>query len=121
MDVRHGVPKLLGKISARYGRTGTFLPAVLCAFSRKLPQHHIGVIHEILVDGEALGALAEMHPFRFGFDGSVALLQKQNVRDHLCSRVLQEGVVRQTHRAKQFSPLCDVLPNSGVLLVHCAA
>ena len=74
VDVRHSVTKLLGKVSAGDGRTGTFLPAVLCAFFRKLSQYHVGVIREILVDGKALGALAEMHPFRFGFDGSVTLL-----------------------------------------------
>ncbi len=48
---------------------------------------------------KALGAFAKMYPVRFGFNGPVPLLQEQNIRNNLCSRVLQKGVVRQTYRA----------------------
>ena len=63
------------------------LLAVLRTFACELAEYHIGIVDEILIDGKPLVGLAEMHPFRLDLNGSVPLLQKENVRDHLCSRV----------------------------------
>ena len=59
-----------------------------------------------------------MHPVRFNVDGSVTLLQEDDVADHIRTGVGLEGVVGQADRAQQLRPLRDVLTDFGRLFVH---
>ena len=59
-----------------------------------------------------------MHPVRFNVDGSVTLLQEDDVGHHLRTGVGFEGVVGQADRAQQLRPLRDVLTDFGRLFVH---
>ena len=49
-----------------------------------------------------------MHPVRFNVDGSVTLLQEDDVGHHLRTGVGLERIVGQTDRTQQFRPLRDV-------------
>ena len=59
-----------------------------------------------------------MHPVRFNVDGSVTLLQEDDVGHHLRTGVGFEGVVGQADRTQQLRPLRDVLTDFGRLFVH---
>ena len=59
-----------------------------------------------------------MHPFRFDLDGSIPLLQEEDVAGDLRAGVCPESVVGQADRAKQLCPLGYVLSDLRGLLVH---
>ena len=59
-----------------------------------------------------------MHPVRFNVDGSVTLLQEDDVGHHLRTGVGLERIVGQTDRTQQLRPLRDVLTDFGRLFVH---
>ena len=59
-----------------------------------------------------------MHPVRFNVDGSVTLLQEDDVGHHLRTGVGLEGVVGQANRAEQVCTLGDIPPCGAVLGVH---
>ena len=59
-----------------------------------------------------------MHPVRFNVDGSVTLLQEDDVADHIRTGVGLERIVGQADRAQQLRPLSDILPCGAVLGVH---
>ena len=72
-----GLLELSGQVGPLDGINCHIFPAILGAFGRKLAQHHVRVIHKILVDREPLGRLAHLHPLRFPVDGPLQLLQKE--------------------------------------------
>ena len=59
-----------------------------------------------------------MHPVRFNVDGSVTLLQEDDVGHHLRTGVGLERIVGQADRTQQLRPLRDVLTDFGRLFVH---
>ena len=59
-----------------------------------------------------------MHPVRFNVDGSVTLLQEDDVGHHLRTGVGLERIVGQADRSQQLRPLRDVLTDFGRLLIH---
>ena len=76
------------------------------------------MIHKVAVDGKAVRVLTQVYPIGFNLDGSVALLQEDDVADDLSSRVCLESVVRQTNRAEEVGSLRDILSCRTVLCVH---
>ena len=59
-----------------------------------------------------------MHPVRLNVDGSVTLLQEDDVGHHLRTGVGLERIVGQADRTQQLRPLRDVLTDFGRLFVH---
>ena len=59
-----------------------------------------------------------MHPVRFNVDGSVTLLQEDDVGHHLRTGVGLERIVGQADRTQQLRPPRDVLTDFGRLFVH---
>ena len=91
---------------------------ILGAFQRKLPQHHLRVVYEILVDGKTIFGLAKLHPVRLVVDGAVTLLQKDNVRNHFGACICLKRIVGQTDGTQQIGSFCHVLAGGAVLAVH---
>ena len=59
-----------------------------------------------------------MYPIRFPAGKGLPLLQKQDVAGHFRTGSGLERVVGQTDGPQQIGPLCDILSDVGVLLVH---
>lgn len=55
------------------------------------------MVNKIAVDGKAIPILAEVYPIRFDLNGTVTLLEKENVRNHIRTGVGLERIVRQTN------------------------
>ena len=100
MDVRYSIGKLLRKFSARNRFDGNFLFSVLCAFLGLFAKNHIGIIDKVLVYRVAVFGLTEMNPIGFDFDGSVTLLQKQNVGNDTRTGIGKKGIVGQSDCTK---------------------
>ena len=114
----HSLMELLGQHGTGNGPDRTFLPAVLGAFRRKLPQHHLRVVQEVAVDGQPILRLSQVKPVWLRHDSPLTLLEKENVRDHLGSRIGEKRIVRETNGPQQLRPLGKVLPHLGTLAVH---
>ena len=76
------------------------------------------MVDEIAVDGKPVLVLPQVYPLRFNVDGTVTLLEEDNVRYHFRTGVCLKSVVRQTDRAQQLRPFRDVLAYFGGLLIH---
>ena len=76
------------------------------------------MVNKIAVDGKAILVLAEVYPIRFDLNGTVTLLEKENVRNHIRTGVGAERIVGQTNGTQQLRPLRDVPADFGRLLVH---
>ena len=102
-------------------RAGTRLAdafhAVPAAFQHHVTQHHVRVLHKIVVHGDA-GGIVQIHPCRVGVDDVVPPLQKKNVGGDLGACAAGEGVLRQTDRAQQLRPLCQIPAHLRAGLVH---
>ena len=109
--------KLGCKAGALDGCNGQVV-TVLGAFQRELPQHHLRVVYEILVDGKAIFGLAQLHPVRLMVDGPVTFLQKDNIRYHFGACVRLERIIRQTDGTQQIGTFCHVFAGGTVLAVH---
>ena len=109
--------KLVGQHCALNGRNGQIV-SVWGAFGGQLAQHHLRVVHKILVDSKAILGLAKLHPVRLMVDGAVTLLQEDNIRNHFGASIRLERIIRQTDRAQQVGTLCHVLAGGAVLAVH---
>ena len=118
-NVFHGIVELIGKLQSLYGSNGEVLSAVLGTLGGLSAKDHFRVVDEIAVDRETVLIFTKVYPFRFYVDRTVALLQKDDVRDYFRTGVLFESVVGQTDRTQQFCPLCDILPHIRGLLIHC--
>ena len=76
------------------------------------------MLQEIAVDGKAVLVLAQMHPIGFDVDRPVALLQEDDVRNHICTGVGLKRIVGQPDGTQQLRTLGDVLADLRGLLVH---
>ena len=117
LDVLHRFGKLVCKVCTLDGRNGQVV-TVLGAFGGKLPQHHLRVVHKILVDGKAVLGLAKLYPVRLNVRRAITLLQKDNITDDICAGVSTERIIRQTDGTQQIGTLCHVLAGGAVLAVH---
>lgn len=59
-----------------------------------------------------------MYPIGFDLNGSVSLLQEDDVGHDFGSCVRFESIVRQTDSTEQFCSLSDILTDFGRLLIH---
>ena len=118
VDMGNGLPELFRKVGAGSGGNGAFLPPVLCAFGGQLAQHHLRMVYKIAVEGKALRGLPQVYPIRLDVDGTVPLLQEQDVRDYLRPGVGFESVVGQADRPQQLRPLRDILPGIRAFGIH---
>ena len=59
------------------------------------------MVNKIAVDGKAILVLAEVYPIRFDLNGTVTLLEKENVRNHIRTGVGAERIVGQTNGTQQ--------------------
>ncbi len=81
------------------------LPAVLRTLRALPPRHHLRVVDEILIDGKAVRVRSRVSPdtrvYPIGFDlnGSVPLLEKDNIRNDIRTGVGAERIVGQADRA----------------------
>ena len=87
--------KLVCKAGALKGHNGQVM-AILSAFQFQIAQHHLRVVYEILVDGKTIFGLTKLHPVRLVVDGTVTLLQKDNVTHNIRACVCLERIIRQT-------------------------
>ena len=110
--------KLIGKLQALNRFNREVLLAVLCALRGLPSEYHFGVVDEITVDGKTVIVLAKVYPIGFDLNGSVSLLQEDDVGHDLGSCVCFESVVRQSDSTKQFCSLSDILTDFGRLLIH---
>ena len=118
MDVLNGVVQQRTQFKVFIRLNGEILLAVLCTL-RSLPsENHFGVFKEIAVNGEPVLILTKMYPVGFNLNGTVTLLQEDDVGDNICTGIRFEGVIRQSNCTEQLRPLRDILANFGGLLVH---
>ena len=117
MDILHGVGKQAVQRLIRKRRAGG-LRAIRPRHHFHLTQHHIRMVEEIAVQGDAVVIRPQLHPLWLDVHHAVALLQEQDVRYHLRTRCRLEGIVGQTDRAQQLRPLRDVLPHVAGAFVH---
>ena len=54
LDVLHGLPELVGQGDALQGADGSLFPAILGTLPGQLSQHHLGMLHKVAVDGNAV-------------------------------------------------------------------
>ena len=117
-DVLHRVVKLIGKLQPFDGLYGEILSAVLGALGGLPSQNHLRMLHKVAVDGKAVLIPPQMYPVRFNLDGTVPLLQEDDIRDNIRARIGFEGVIGKTDCAQQLCPLCDVPADFRGLLIH---
>ena len=117
-NVFHGIMELICKFQPLNGDNGEVLLAVLGTFGGLPAEDHLRVVNKIAVDGKAILVLAEVYPIRFDLNGTVTLLEKENVRNHIRTGVGAERIVGQTNGTQQLRPLRDVPADFGRLLVH---
>ena len=117
-NIFHGIMELIRKAQALNGFHGEVLLAVLRTFGGLSAQDHFRMVDKVAVDGEAVLVLAQMHPIRFNVDGSVTLLQEQDVGYDLRTGVGLERIVGQTDGTQQLRSLGNVLPDFRGLLIH---
>ena len=118
MDVADCFFQLLGKVCALDGLDRSFLLAILRAFGGDLSQHHLRMLHKILVDRVAFRCFTEIHPVSPLHRCTVTLLQEQNVSNHTRIGIALERIVRQSNRTYQISTVGKVLTDKGILLIH---
>ena len=81
-------------------------------------QHHFEVFSKVAVYRNAICSLTEMHPVRFNVNGTVPLLQENDIRCYFCTGIRAESVIRQTDRSKEIRMLCNVFPYFRRLFIH---
>ena len=116
MDVAYGIGKKLAEVLSLISTAGGF-GSKRSRAHHNIAEHHIGIIHEILVHGDAVFVFAEVYPIGFGFNHSVSLLEEDDIRNDI-SPCTPEGIVRQTDCAEKLGPLCDILSYRRVLLIQ---
>ena len=92
-DVLHRLCKLVCQHCPLDRHDRQFLSSVLGIFSGQIAQHHLRVIHKILVDGKAIFRPAKLYPCRFDIGRTVPLLQKDNIADNIRASIGTESVV----------------------------
>ena len=94
LNMLYRLGKLVCKVCTLDGSNGQFLSSVLGAFGGEFSQHHLRVVYEILVDGKTILGLAQLHPVRLMVDGTVTLLQKDNIRNDFGACIGLERIIR---------------------------
>ena len=120
MDTDNRIPELFGQVCA-FDRLHGLTHSETGAFLGQLAENHVRVLQKILVDRIAEFGLADMQPVLVDLDRMVSLLQKENVRNDVRSRIGAKGIVRQSNRAEQFGPLRDVLSHRRIRFIHRSA
>ena len=59
-----------------------------------------------------------MHPVRLNVNGTIPLLQENDIRCDFCAGIRAESVIRQTDRSKEIRMLRNIFPYFWRLLVH---
>ena len=78
----------------------------------------MGIFHEVAVDGIAVLVLTQMHPVRFDGNGTITLLQEDNVRHNLCTGIGLERIVGKSDGTKELCPFCQILSYLAALGIH---
>ena len=112
-DFLHRFMEQRPQICTFEGVDGIILLAVLRALRRWGSKHHFRMLCEVAVDRKAILGLPKVNPAFINLDGSVAFLQEDDVRHHLCTGVGFERIVGQTNGTEQLRPLRDVFADFG--------
>ena len=78
----------------------------------------MGIVHEVAVDGISVFVLAQMHPVRFDGNGTITLLQEDNIRHNLGTGIGFERIVRQTDSTKELRPFSQILSYFAARGIH---
>ena len=118
VDMANCLMQLICEAHALFRENGEALPAVLRILLRQRAQNHLRVLNKVAVHGQAICVFTHMHPVRLNLDGSIPLLQEDDVRNDFCARVGAKGVVGQPDRAQQLRTLRDISAHLRGLLIH---
>ena len=116
-DVLDGLRKQLTQLLILIGNAGRLWPKGTADFLH-LTKHHLRIVHEVLVHGDAVLIGGEVDPSGINDRQSVPFLEEQNIRRDLRAGSAFECVVGQPNCAQQVRPLRDILPHVGVGFVH---
>ena len=119
VKIADSISELLGQVCILIGFAGA-VHTEPGGFHNHFAQHHIRMLYEIAVHTDAVFVSIQMHPIRLNVGHAVTFLQKQNVAGDFRSGIALKGSVRQTNGTNQIRPLCKVLTDGGVFLVHCS-
>ena len=118
MDVLNGVVQQRTQFKVFIRLNREILLTVLCTL-RSLPsENHFRVLKEIAVDGETVLILTKVYPVGFDLNGTITLLQEDDVGNNVRTGIRFESVVGQSNCTEQLCSLCDILSDFGGLLVH---
>ena len=118
MDVLNGVVQQRAQFKVFIRLNREILLTVLCTL-RSLPsENHFGVFKEIAVDGKPVLILTKVYPVGFDLNGTVTLLQEDDVGNNVRTGIRFERVVGQSDCTEQLRTLRDILSYFGGLLVH---
>ena len=76
------------------------------------------MVDEILVHFQTVFIDIQMEPVRFHIHHAIPLLEEDDIGSHFRAGCAFEGIIGQTDGTQQISPLCNVFPHSGILLVQ---
>ena len=113
------IRQLVFQLRARKRCAGGIV-AISGAFHLHFAQNHFRMGDEIAVHRKPACGFAKPHPLRLGFRRCFPLLQEQDIRRDLCTRIGLERIIRQTDRAEQVCFLCKQAADMLVLLIQCA-
>ena len=120
LDMPHRFMELVGKGNIPQRLHGV-VHAVSGAFGAVPAHNHFRVVEEIAVDGVAVLRLPQMNPVRVNLDGTIPLLQEDNVRHHFRSGVGFESVVGKPDGTQQVASLGKIPTNGGILGIQSIA
>ena len=118
VDMANRLMQLIRKARIFLRKNGKALPAVLRILPGQRAQNHLRVLNKVAVHGQAVCVFTHMDPIRLNLDGPIPLLQEDDVRNDLGTRVGAKGIVGQPDRAQQLRPLRDVFTHLRGLLIH---
>ena len=78
----------------------------------------MGIVHEIAVDGIPVFVLAQMHPVRFDGNGTITLLQEDNVRHDLGTGIGFERIIGESDSTKELRSFSQILSYFAALGIH---
>ena len=76
------------------------------------------MLHKVGVHTDTIFIGVQMHPVRLNVRHAVTLLQKNNIAGDFRSGIGLKRIVWKSDCTNQISPLCQVLADSRVFLVH---
>ena len=114
LDVLHRFMELIGKGNLLQRLHGV-IHTVSGAFGAVSAHDHFRVFQKIAVNGVAVLRLPQMHPVRFNLNGSIPLLQEDNVRHHFCTGVGFESGIGKPDGTQQVGSLGKIPTHGGIL------